>query len=131
MGVESFLLASTLSCVLAQRLIRTTCHQCRKPYIPEEKELRRIGFSRDDVANRTFYRGEGCSYCNRTGYHGRKGLFELMLIEEGIRQMIANSESTPVIRQKAIELGMTTLRADGIRNIIAGDTTFEEVIKYT
>lgn len=131
MGVEPFLLASTLSCVLAQRLVRSICPQCKKPQIPDEKTIKKLGFTAEDLGNRTFYVGAGCDHCNQTGFKGRRGLFELMIVDEAIRQMIAKSEPTPQIRQKAIENGMTTLRADGIRNIIAGNTSFDEVIRFT
>ena len=131
MGVEPFLLASTLSCVLAQRLVRTICPQCKKPQIPDEKTIKKLGFTPEDLGNRTFYVGAGCDNCNHTGFKGRRGLYELMVVDEAIRQMIANSEPTPQIRQKAIENGMTTLRADGIRNILAGVTSFDEVIRFT
>ncbi|MCX7866381.1 MAG: pilus assembly protein PilB, partial [Limisphaera sp.] len=84
-----------------------------------------------DLGEKVFYYGRGCSNCNDTGYKGRKGIFELLVITEPIRALINERAPTVVLRQKAIELGMTTLREDGLRNIFEGETTIEEVVKYT
>ncbi|MEI9999265.1 MAG: ATPase, T2SS/T4P/T4SS family [Verrucomicrobiota bacterium] len=131
MGVEPFLIASSLEGVLGQRLVRKICTVCRQPYEPSEAVLRQIGLSIHDIGDKNFYYGAGCPECNNTGYKGRKGIYELLDITEPIRELITQRAPSVVIRQKAIELGMTTLRADGLRSIFEGETTIEEVLKYT
>src|SRR5450432_4181679 len=131
MGVEPFLIASSLEGVLGQRLVRKICTNCRTPYEPSEVILRQIGLSVHDIGDKNFYYGTGCAQCNHTGYKGRKGIYELLDITEPIRELIAQRAPSVVIRQKAIELGMSTLRADGLRTIFEGETTIEEVLRYT
>jgi type IV pilus assembly protein PilB len=131
MGVEPFLISSTLQAVLAQRLVRTMCKKCRVAYEPNESILTQLALTKEDTAGRPFYYGKGCLECNETGYKGRKGLFELLVITEPIRELINMRAPAGVIRGRAIELGMRTLREDGIRSILDGETTVEEVLKYT
>jgi type IV pilus assembly protein PilB len=131
MGVEPFLISSTLMAVLGQRLVRTTCKNCRTPFEPTEKQLEMLNLSPHDLGDKVFHYGRGCSACNDTGYKGRKGIFELLVISEAIRTLINERAPTVVVRQKAVELGMVTLREDGLRGIFEGDTTIEEVVKYT
>ncbi len=131
MGVEPFLISSTLLAVLAQRLVRTICKKCRTPFEPTEAQLAMLNLSPHDLGDKVFYYGRGCKDCNDTGYRGRKGIFELLPITEPIRLLINERAPTVVIRQKAVELGMVTLREDGLRSIFDGDTTVEEVLKYT
>jgi type IV pilus assembly protein PilB len=131
MGVEPFLVSSTLMAVLAQRLVRTICKKCRTPFEPTETQLSLLNLSPHDVGDKVFYYGRGCANCNDTGYRGRRGIFELLVASEPIRLLINEKAPTVVIRQKAVELGMTTLREDGLREIFDGDTTIEEVVKYT
>jgi type IV pilus assembly protein PilB len=131
MGVEPFLIASTLEGILAQRLVRRICPECKTPYEPTEAVLQQIGLAPHEVGDKIFYYGRGCDHCNNTGYRGRKGIYELLDITEPIRELITQRAPSLVIRQKAIELGMTTLRADGLRTIFDGETTIEEVLKYT
>jgi type IV pilus assembly protein PilB len=131
MGVEPFLVASTLVAVLAQRLVRTICKGCRTPFEPTDSQLRLLNLSPHDLGDKSFYYGRGCNVCNDTGYKGRKGIFELLIVNEPVRQLIIDRAPTVVIRQKAIELGMVTLREDGLRSIFDGATTIEEVVKYT
>ncbi len=131
MGVEPFLISSTLMAVLAQRLVRTVCKKCRTPFEPTENQLTLLNLSPHDIGDKVFYYGRGCAACNDTGYKGRKGIFELLVITEAIRALINERAPTVVVRQKAVELGMTTLREDGLRGIFDGDTTIEEVLKYT
>jgi len=129
MGVEPFLLSASLECVLAQRLIRKICTACRSPYEPTEQVL--LGLTPHDIGDKNFYYGKGCEVCNQTGYKGRKGIYELLKITDPIREMINERKPGVVMRQKAIELGMTTLRQDGLVSIYDGLTTIEEVVKYT
>jgi type IV pilus assembly protein PilB len=131
MGVEPFLISSTLEAVLGQRLLRSICSQCRTPYQPNEALLAELGISRLDIGDKQFYYGKGCDACNNTGYKGRKGIYELLKISDPTRELINERAPTITLKQKAIELGMVTLRQDGVRSIFAGDTTIEEVLKYT
>ena len=129
MGVEPFLISSTMVAVVGQRLVRTTCKHCRTPFEPTETQLTLLNLSAHDLGDKTFY--YGCSACNDTGYRGRKGIFELLTIDDAIRALINERAPTVVIRQKAVELGMIPLREDGLRSIFEGDTTIEEIVKYT
>jgi type IV pilus assembly protein PilB len=131
MGVEPFLISSTLMAVLGQRLVRTICKNCRTPFEPTEQQLSLLGLSPYDLGDKVFHYGRGCSTCSDTGYKGRKGIFELLVVSDAIRTLINERAPTVVLRQKAVELGMVTLREDGLRSIFDGDTTIEEVVKYT
>jgi type IV pilus assembly protein PilB len=131
MGVEPFLISSTLVAVLGQRLVRTICKNCRTPFEPTENQLAMLNLSPHDLGDKVFYYGRGCANCNDTGYKGRKGIFELLVINDALRSLINERAPTVVIRQKAVELGMVTLREDGLRGIFDGDTTIEEIVKYT
>jgi type IV pilus assembly protein PilB len=131
MGTEPFLISSTLMAVLAQRLVRRICKNCQTPFEPTENQLALLNLSPHDLGDKVFYYGRGCSNCNDTGYKGRKGIYELLVANDTIRTMITERAPTVVLRQKAVELGMVTLREDGLRSIFEGDTTIEEVVKYT
>src|ERR1700730_17143460 len=131
MGVEPFMISSSLEGVLGQRLIRKICLNCKAAYEPNESVLAQLELSRREIGERQFFYGKGCDACNQTGYKGRKGIYELMKITDPIRELINQHAPTVVLKQKAIELGMVTLRQDGLRSVFAGDTTIEEVLKYT
>ncbi|HEV2327735.1 MAG TPA: GspE/PulE family protein [Verrucomicrobiae bacterium] len=131
MGLEPFLISSSLTSILAQRLVRTICKNCRTTFEPTEEQLSLLNLSPHDLGDKVFHYGRGCSTCNDTGYKGRKGIFELLVVSEPIRTLINERAPTVVLRQKAVELGMVTLREDGLRGIFEGDTTIEEVVKYT
>ncbi|MEQ1860235.1 MAG: GspE/PulE family protein [Chthoniobacteraceae bacterium] len=131
MGVEPFLISASLEGVLGQRLIRKICPSCRTAYEPTESVLAQLGLSPHEIGDKAFYYGRGCEVCNNTGYKGRKGLYELLDITDPLRDMINQRAPSVVLKQKAIELGMTTLREDGLRCIYDGETTIEEVLKYT
>ncbi len=131
MGCEPFLVAATLEAVLAQRLLRTICKSCRVPYEPTESILSQLGLSAHEIGDKHFYTGRGCEDCGHSGYRGRRGLYELLDVTDPIRELITEKAPTVVMKQKAIELGMVTLREDGLRNIYDGATTIEEVLKYT
>jgi type IV pilus assembly protein PilB len=131
MGLQPFLVAATLQGILAQRLLRTVCKNCRTPYDPTPPILRQLGLSPEDIGTKQFYTGGGCPTCNGGGYKGRKGIYELLNITDPIRDLIIEKAPTLTLKQKAIELGMSTLREDGLRNIYDGETTIEEVLKYT
>ena len=131
MGVEPFLVAATLEGVLAQRLLRTICKVCKTSYEPSQSILNQLGLSQSDIGGKSFFTGAGCSKCGNTGYKGRRGLFELLDMNDTLRDLVTKKAPSLVLKQKAIEMGMTTLREDGIRNIFDGITTIEEVLKYT
>ena len=131
MGAQPFLVAASLEGVLAQRLLRSICKDCRASYEPNEALLSQLGVSSHELGDKEFYTGRGCDVCDQTGYKGRRGLFELLDITDPIRDLITDRAPTVVIKQKAIELGMNTLREDGLSNIYDGNTTIEEVLKYT
>ena len=131
MGVEPFLVAATLEGILAQRLMRTICKECRTSYDPSPVLLSQLGLSQSDIGTKKFSTGAGCPVCSNSGYKGRKGIYELLDISDPIRDLITQRAPTLLVRQKAIELGMITLREDGLRNIYDGETTIEEVLKYT
>jgi type IV pilus assembly protein PilB len=131
MGVEPFLISSALEAVLGQRLLRSICTNCRASYKPNESLLAQLELARREIGDRQFFYGKGCDVCNNTGYKGRKGIYELLKITDPLRELINQRAPTVVLKQKAVELGMVTLRQDGSRSIFAGDTTIEEVLKYT
>ena len=131
MGVEPFLISASLEGVLGQRLMRRVCTSCRQEYEPSETVLAQLGLSPMDIGDKTFFFGKGCDVCNNTGYKGRKGIYELLQVSDPIREMINQRAPSVVLKQKAIELGMMTLRDDGLRSIYDGLTTIEEVLKYT
>ena len=131
MGVDPFLIASTLEGVLGQRLVRTICKSCKQEYKPDARVLDSLGLSAEDVQDRSFYFGAGCPDCNDTGYRGRCGIFEYLRMTEPVRKLISEKKPTVVIRDRAVEMGMRTLREDGIRTILDGYTTVEEVLNYT
>ena len=131
MGVEPFLISSTLEAILGQRLLRSICLNCRTSYEPNTNTLDQLGLGRRDLGDKKFYYGKGCDACNQTGYKGRKGIYELMRISDPLRELINERAPTVTLKQKAIELGMITLRQDGLRSVFDGDTTVEEVLKYT
>ncbi len=131
MGAEPFLVAASLEGVLGQRLVRTICKSCKSPYEPSQSILTQLGLSAHELGDKEFYTGVGCDVCGKSGYKGRQGLFELLNISDSIRELITDRAPTVVIKQKAIELGMSTLREDGMNNVYRGVTTIEEVLKYT
>ncbi len=129
LGVEPYLVSSSLIAVLAQRLVRKICPECKERYEPAEHELRELGIG--DKGSSEFYVGAGCSKCFNTGYKGRTGIYELMMLDEQIREMVNVRHTAGVIKQKAIEKGLQTLRMDGARKVIAGATTIAEVLRVT
>jgi type IV pilus assembly protein PilB len=131
MNVAPYLISSTLQAVLAQRLVRTCCAACKTYYDPDDDALNRLGLTRADIGARKFAFGKGCKICNSTGYKGRKGVFEFLRMSNPVREMINAREPTLVIREKARELGMRTMREDAIRNVLDAYTTVDEVLRYT
>jgi len=131
MGTQPFLVAASLEGILAQRLLRTICPDCKAPYEPSEAILTQLGVAPHELGDKSFFTGKGCKSCADSGYKGRAGLYELLNVSDPIRELIIDRAPAVVIKQKAIELGMTTLREDALRCIYEGRTTIEEVLKYT
>ncbi len=131
MGVESFLIASSIAGVLAQRLLRTICIKCKEPYSPPKDAIKRLGMNLDvlDKSEVTFFRGRGCDACKGTGYKGRVGVYELMPVNEKVRELILARASSYAIREAAIEAGMRTLKDDAMEKILLGMTTLEESLR--
>lgn len=131
MGIEPFLVASSVEAVLAQRLVRTICVHCKVEQKVERNYLLRIGFPENDIGTATFWKGAGCEECRQLGYQGRMGIYELLILNEAIRPLILNRAPSSTIAQKAMEEGMRTLRTDGWTKVKAGLTTIEEVLRVT
>jgi len=131
MGLEPFLIASTIQSVMGTRLVRTICPECKASFTPDDLQLKSLGLSKEDVGDNPFYFGEGCGECHDTGYRGRRGIYEYLKVNDPIRTMITERKPTVVLRDRARELGMRTLREDGIRCVLDGLTTIEEIVKYT
>jgi general secretion pathway protein E/type IV pilus assembly protein PilB len=130
-GVKPFLVASSTRCLMAQRLVRKVCRQCAQPYQATEQELRALNLTSDNLQNATLQKGRGCSNCSNTGCRGRFGIFEIFIIDDEARKLIYDKAPSSVLRARAREMGMRTLREDGIRKVLAGMTTAEEVIRAT
>ncbi len=131
MNVAPYLLSSTLEGVLGQRLVRTCCAECKVAYEPDDEQLERIEMTREQIGGRPFYFGKGCKTCNGTGYKGRKAVVEYLRMSNPLRELVNNRAPTLILREKARELGMRTMREHGIQAILDGYTTIDEVLRYT
>ncbi len=131
LGMEPFLLTATLEAIIAQRLVRKICENCKEEFHPTEQDLMQLGLLPEDIAGRTLYYGRGCDYCNHTGYKGRRGIFEIMVLDDDLREMIMKHASTAVLRQEARKRGMRSLRESGLLALYDGITTIEEVVRET
>jgi type IV pilus assembly protein PilB len=131
LGLEPFLITATLEAIVAQRLVRRICENCKTEFKPSEEMLMELGLKPEDVGNRTLYYGRGCDYCNNTGYRGRMGLFEIMSLDDHLREMIMRHASSNLLRVEAVKRGMRRLREVGLLGIYDGMTTVEEVVKET
>jgi general secretion pathway protein E/type IV pilus assembly protein PilB len=130
-GIKPFLVASSTRCLMAQRLVRKICKKCGQPFMPPENELHALNISPDMLKGATLMKGRGCSDCSNTGCRGRMGIFEIFIIDDEARKLIYDQAPSSVLRSRAREMGMRTLREDGIRKVLAGITTAEEVIRAT
>ena len=130
-GVKPFLVASSTRALMAQRLVRKVCKQCGAPSMPTEAELRALNLDAEAVKNANFMKGKGCSNCSGTGCRGRFGIFEIFVVDDEARKLIYEKVPSSVLRTRAREMGMRTLREDGIRKVVAGLTTPDEVIRAT
>ena len=134
MGVEPFLVASSLMAVMAQRLVRRVCPHCRESYRPTAEELKEVALTPEAVAragNPTIYRAKGCDACGGTGYRGRTGIYELLLVDDDIRQLTLKNVDSSTIKRTGVQKGMLTLLDDGARKVLAGETTLAEVLSVT
>ena len=130
-GVKPFLVASSTRAIMAQRLVRKICEKCKEPHVPAETELRLLGPAAKQLGEVQLFHGKGCPDCSFTGYRGRLGIYEIFLIDDQVRNLIFERVSSTELRIKARELGMRTLREDGLRKVVAGITTLEEVLRVT
>ncbi len=131
MGIPPYLVAASLNLIVAQRLVKRICPKCKTPYHPTKEDLLKLNLSEKEVKGVTLYYGKGCGACNNTGYSGREGLYEVMKITPEIRELILKNAPTHVLKEKAIEQGMVTLREAGIKKLFAGKTTIQEVLRAT
>jgi len=131
MGIEPFLVASSVEAVLAQRLVRTICSHCKTEQAVERSYLEKIGFPREEIAHAKFWHGVGCEHCRQLGYQGRMGIYELLVLSESLRPLILNRAPASTIAQRAMEQGMRTLRVDGWNKVRSARTTIEEVLRVT
>lgn len=130
-GVKPFLVASALRAAMAQRLVRCICEACKEPHSPTDRQLRLLGPAADELREGTLYHGRGCPKCNLSGYSGRKGIFEIFTMDDSVQRMIFEGAASRDLRHRARELGMRTLREDGLLKVISGMTTVEEVLRVT
>jgi len=131
LGIETFLLTATLEGIVAQRLVRTICPKCKERYEPKEEELMELGLLPEDIRGRQLFRGRGCEHCLKSGYKGRMALFEIMQMNDQLRELIMKKASTNVLRDLARKSGMRTLRESGLLAIYEGQTTIDEVVRET
>ena len=131
LGIEPFLVTATLEGIVSQRLVRKICENCKTAYEPTEVQLMQLSLAPEDVRDKKFYYGRGCSRCNNTGYRGRIGLFEIMVFNDEIRDLVMNRASTNVLRAAGRKAGMKLLRDNGLITIYDGITTIDEVVKET
>ncbi len=131
MGVQPFLITATVEAILAQRLVRRICGACKEEYVPDAETLADLELTSDQVAGKTFFRGRGCDKCSGSGYKGRLGLYELLVMSDEIRDLVVRNASTEEIRDLARKAGMVTLRDSGMINMFEGHTTADEVIRET
>ncbi len=131
LGVESFLLTATIEAIVAQRLVRRICTKCKEEFLPSEEQLMELALRPEDVESRTFWRGNGCDSCNHTGYRGRMAIFEIMQLDDKMRQLVMEQASTNVLRVESRRRGMRTLRESGLLAIYEGQTTIDEVARET
>jgi general secretion pathway protein E len=130
-GVEPFLISSSVIAVCAQRLVRVLCEDCKRPYVPDEQSLNALGLSSNEISDKTVYMASGCPKCFQTGYRGRIGIFEIMILTERLKSLIVKSHDSNRIKDEAINSNLVTLRQDGIRKVLKGLTTIEEVLRVT
>jgi general secretion pathway protein E len=131
MGIENYLVSSTLLAVLAQRLVRRICPGCKRPFAAEDKVLQLLGVAASGSGSLQLFRGDGCAACNGTGYRGRMGIFEFLVVDDAVQRLILEKADANALRAEAMRRGMTTLWQDGCAKVAAGLTTYEEIVRVT
>ena len=131
MGIEPFLVTSSVNAILAQRLVRRLCKTCREPIMPDQESLQSVGITPEMLENHQIYRDKGCPDCLQTGHRGREGIFELLLMDDEIKTTILRTSDANTIKKIGVAHGMITLRRDGARKVLEGITTIEEVFRVT
>ncbi len=131
LGIEPFLISSSVLAVVAQRLIRVLCHHCKEPYVPEPESLERLGLVLEDLKDTVFYRAKSCDKCFQSGYRGRVGIYEILVLNEKLQSMVLKTFDSHQLKREAVASGMTTLYEDGISKVLQGITTIEEVLRVT
>ncbi|MDY6954005.1 MAG: type II secretion system ATPase GspE, partial [Thermodesulfobacteriota bacterium] len=131
MGIEPFLVTSSVLAILAQRLVRVICSNCKEAYRPDKESLASIGLRPEDLKDDQIYKGKGCPACLNTGYKGRKGIFEFMIMDDAVKSLILKTSDANALKREAVERGMLTLRQDGAQKVLDGITTIEEVFRVT
>jgi type IV pilus assembly protein PilB len=131
LGIEAFLLTATVEAIVAQRLVRRICQSCKEAYTPSEEQLMELNLRPDQVMGKKFFRGKGCEVCHGSGYKGRSALYEIMAMDDGMRDLIMKSASTSVLREESRKRGMRTLRESGLLTIYDGLSTIDEVVRET
>jgi type IV pilus assembly protein PilB len=128
-GVEPYLIASAVNAILAQRLVRKICQQCREEFVPSEQH--RMFLSQQGFSSEKTWRGKGCDKCRKTGYSGRLGIYELLIMDDSLRDMVTSNPDVIALRRKCIEKGLVTLRQDGFDKVSKGLTTVDEILRVT
>jgi len=131
MGIEPFLVTSSIIAIIAQRLVRLLCPHCKEIYTPDEETLANLGLTVAVLANNTFYRKKGCNLCMQTGFRGRTAIFEILIVDDNIKRLILKTSDANQVNELAVCQGMITLQQDGIRKVLTGITTTEEVLRVT
>ncbi len=131
MGIEPFLISSSINAILAQRLVRIICPECKEGYTPETAAIEKLGLTAEDLQGKQVYRGRGCANCHHTGYKGRGGIFELLIMDQSMKHLVLDTADSNEIKTQAIQNGMITLRQDGANKVLQGITTIEEVYRVT
>jgi general secretion pathway protein E len=131
MGIEPFLVTSSIVAIIAQRLVRVLCPHCKEVYVPDEESLANLGLDRSVLQNNTFYRKKGCNLCMQTGFRGRSAIFEILTVDDEIKKLVLKTSDANQINELAVNQGMITLQQDGIYKVLAGITTTEEVLRVT
>jgi general secretion pathway protein E len=131
MGIEPFLVTSSVIAIIAQRLVRVLCPRCREPYIPDDTALFNLGIDRSELQEHTIYKKKGCLSCKNTGYRGRTGIFEILVMDDPLKRLVLSTSDSNQINELANKRGMKTLFRDGVQQVLNGRTTIEEVLRVT
>jgi len=131
MGIEPFLVTSSIVAIIAQRLVRVLCPHCKETYLPDHESLANLGMDKSILAHHTFFRKKGCNMCMQTGFRGRTAIFEILVVDDEIKKLVLKTSDANQINELALKQGMITLQQDGILKVLSGITTIEEVLRVT